>query len=80
MLKFFWLFAYLQKHLIFKVEDDFVHIEPGSCKSGDKLSMEHMKVEVACLFFLKLVKENRSRGIFGTQFADNLALLTLVNF
>ncbi|KAI7745668.1 hypothetical protein M8C21_011533 [Ambrosia artemisiifolia] len=51
------------KHLIFKVEDDFVHIEPGSCKFGDKLSMEHMKVEVACLYFLKLVKENRSRGL-----------------
>ncbi|KAK9073265.1 hypothetical protein SSX86_007589 [Deinandra increscens subsp. villosa] len=51
------------KHLIFKVEDDFVHVEPGSCKFGDKLGLEHMKVEVACLYFLKLVKENRSRGL-----------------
>ncbi|KAD6119229.1 hypothetical protein E3N88_10500 [Mikania micrantha] len=51
------------KHLIFKVEDDFVHVEPGSCKFGDKLSMEYMKVEVACLYFLKLARENRSRGL-----------------
>ncbi|KAJ0618497.1 putative tetratricopeptide-like helical domain superfamily, leucine-rich repeat domain superfamily [Helianthus annuus] len=51
------------KHLIFKVEDDFVHIEPDPHKFGIKLSMEHMKVEVACLYFLKLVKENRSRGL-----------------
>ncbi|KAI3762706.1 hypothetical protein L1987_53147 [Smallanthus sonchifolius] len=51
------------KHLIFKVEDDFVHVEPVSCKLGDKLSMEDMKVEVACLYFLKLIKENRSRGL-----------------
>ncbi|XP_076893963.1 protein TONSOKU-like, partial [Bidens hawaiensis] len=51
------------KHLIFKVEDDFVHIQPGSCKFGDKINMEPMKVEVACLYFLKLVKENRSRGL-----------------
>ncbi|KAK1427245.1 hypothetical protein QVD17_15928 [Tagetes erecta] len=51
------------KHLIFKVEDDFVHIEPGSCNFSDKLSMEHVKVEVACLYFLKIVTENRSRGL-----------------
>ncbi|XP_024992039.1 protein TONSOKU [Cynara cardunculus var. scolymus] len=51
------------KHMIFKVEDDFVHIEPRSCKFGDKLCMEQIKVEVACLYFLKLIKENRSRGL-----------------
>ncbi|KAL4562394.1 hypothetical protein LXL04_034596 [Taraxacum kok-saghyz] len=51
------------KHMIFKVEDDFVHIEPDSCKVGNKLSVEHMKVEVACLYFLKLIKENRSKGV-----------------
>ncbi|KAI3735773.1 hypothetical protein L6452_15286 [Arctium lappa] len=51
------------KHMIFKVEDDFVHIEPGSCKFGDKICMEQIKVEVACLYFLKLLKENRSRGL-----------------
>ncbi|KAL7616590.1 hypothetical protein Lser_V15G04283 [Lactuca serriola] len=47
------------KHMIFKVEDDFVHIESSSCK----LSIENMKVEVACLYFLKLIKENRSKGL-----------------
>ncbi|PWA86432.1 hypothetical protein CTI12_AA062960 [Artemisia annua] len=51
------------KHIIFKVEDDFVHIEPRSCKFGDKLNMELLKVEVACLYFLKLYKENRSTGL-----------------
>ncbi|GJW76005.1 hypothetical protein Tco_0137687 [Tanacetum coccineum] len=50
------------KHIIFKVEDDFVHIEPRSCKFGGKLNMEHLKVEVACLYFLILYKGNRSRG------------------
>ncbi|XP_071741146.1 protein TONSOKU-like [Rutidosis leptorrhynchoides] len=51
------------KHIIFKVEDDFVHIEPSTCKFGDKHSMEYIKVEVACLYFLKLCKENRSTGL-----------------
>ena len=62
-----WVLFSLQKHMIFKVEDDFVHIEPGLCKFGDKICMEQIKVEVACVYFLKLLKENRSRGmlLFG---------------
>lgn len=71
----------LQKHIIFKVEDDFVHIEPRSCKFGDKLNMEHLKVEVACLYFLKLYKENRSRGmlLLAFNFAFNLVLARKLN-
>nr|XP_043629643.1 protein TONSOKU [Erigeron canadensis] len=50
------------KHIIFKVMDDFVHIEPVGCKYGGKQSIDDMKVEVACLYYLKLNKEKRIKG------------------
>lgn len=70
----------LQKHIIFKVEDDFVHIEPSACKFGDKQSMEHIKVEVACLYFLKLCKENRSTGTLLFVFNLILALFFCIDY
>ncbi|KAI8031922.1 Protein TONSOKU [Camellia lanceoleosa] len=53
---------YCQK-LTFKIDEDFVHVELGSCMVGDELSIECMKVEVACLYYLQLPTEKRSRGL-----------------
>ncbi|KAL7230356.1 hypothetical protein ACSBR2_008781 [Camellia fascicularis] len=53
---------YCQK-LTFKIDEDFVHVELGSCMVGDELSIERMKVEVACLYYLQLPTEKRSRGL-----------------
>ncbi|XP_047327706.1 protein TONSOKU [Impatiens glandulifera] len=49
--------------LLFKVGEDFVHMPLDSCIAGDKLSIDHVKVEVACLYFLKLPVEKRSKGL-----------------
>ncbi|CAK9178889.1 unnamed protein product [Ilex paraguariensis] len=51
------------QHIIFRIDEDFVHVEMHSCMVGDKLSIEHMKVEVACLYYLQLPAEKRSRGL-----------------
>ncbi|XP_052206092.1 protein TONSOKU isoform X2 [Diospyros lotus] len=50
-------------YVAFKLDGDFVHVELGSCMVGDKLSIEHVKVEVACLYYLQLPTEKRSRGL-----------------
>ncbi|GMP25439.1 hypothetical protein CsSME_00002310 [Camellia sinensis var. sinensis] len=55
--------CYLQQKLTFKIDEDFVHVELGSCMVGDELSIECMKVEVACLYYLQLPTEKRSRGL-----------------
>ncbi|XP_028110671.1 protein TONSOKU [Camellia sinensis] len=55
--------CYLQQKLTFKIDEDFVHVELGSCMVGDELSIECMKVEVACLYYLQLPTEKRSRGM-----------------
>ena len=49
--------------MIFKVNDDFVHLEPDFCMLGDELSMEQMKVGVACLYYLQLPSEKRAKGM-----------------
>ncbi|KAM7523540.1 hypothetical protein LguiA_013442 [Lonicera macranthoides] len=51
------------QHIIVKIEEDYVHVEPGSCMVGDVLNIERMKAEVACLYYLQLPIEKRSRGL-----------------
>nr|GEU75804.1 hypothetical protein [Tanacetum cinerariifolium] len=68
------------KHIIFKVGDDYVHIEPDSYELSDNISMDDLKLEVACLYFLKLVKEKRFRGslpIIGNLKCRDLVLESL---
>ncbi|KAL3524626.1 hypothetical protein ACH5RR_012998 [Cinchona calisaya] len=52
-----------QQHVTFKIDDDVVHMEPDSCMIRDKLSIEQMKVEVACLYYLQLPSEKRAKGL-----------------
>ncbi|XP_071916680.1 protein TONSOKU-like [Coffea arabica] len=51
------------QHMIFKVNDDFVHLEPDSCMLGDELSMEQLKAGVACLYYLQLPSVKRAKGL-----------------
>ncbi|KAK9272896.1 hypothetical protein L1049_003275 [Liquidambar formosana] len=51
------------KFITFKIDNDLIHVETGSCVVGDSLSIESLKVEVACLYYLQLPIEKRSRGL-----------------
>ncbi|KAG5529146.1 hypothetical protein RHGRI_029727 [Rhododendron griersonianum] len=51
------------QYLTFKIDEDFIQVELSSCMVGDKLNIECMKVEVACLYYLQLPTEKRSRGL-----------------
>ncbi|KAK9111313.1 hypothetical protein Scep_018832 [Stephania cephalantha] len=49
-------------HMTFKIEDKIVHVDGSSCMVGDYLSIECLKVEVACMYYLQLSEEKKARG------------------
>ncbi|KAF8411665.1 hypothetical protein HHK36_004223 [Tetracentron sinense] len=51
------------QRVTFKIDDNLIYVDACSCMVGDKLSIECMKVEVACLYYLQLSEERRSRGL-----------------
>lgn len=58
----------LQQYIAFKIENDLIQIEAAPCMVDDMLSIESLKVEVACLYYLQLPVDKRSRG---RQFLPN---------
>lgn len=52
----------LQQYITFEIENELIRIEVDQCTFNDMLSIESLKVEVACLYYLKLPVERRSRG------------------
>ncbi|XAR73209.1 hypothetical protein NMG60_11007107 [Bertholletia excelsa] len=51
------------QYITFKINEDLIHVEWSSCMAGDKLNTDCLKVEVACLYYLQLPQDNRSRGL-----------------
>ncbi|VFQ96085.1 unnamed protein product [Cuscuta campestris] len=51
------------KHIVVKIGEDYVHIEQELCIIGSSLSIEQLKVEVACMYYIQLPCEKRSRGL-----------------
>ncbi|KAG6660769.1 hypothetical protein CIPAW_03G127600 [Carya illinoinensis] len=49
--------------IIFKIDKQLILVEASSCMDGDKLSIESIKVELACLYYLRLPIERRSEGL-----------------
>lgn len=49
--------------ITFKVDDSVIRVNVGSCIIGDKLSIEPLKIELACLYYLQLPLEKRSKGL-----------------
>ncbi|KAL9462342.1 hypothetical protein AB3S75_000365 [Citrus x aurantiifolia] len=47
----------------FRIDDDLIHLEVHSCICDDKLDIESLKVELACLYYLQLPKEKISKGL-----------------
>lgn len=56
------LLGMLQQHIIFKIDQELVHMDLDLCGVGGKLDIEKLKVELPCLYFLQLAREKRSRG------------------
>ncbi|RVW85361.1 Protein TONSOKU [Vitis vinifera] len=56
------------QYIAFKIENDLIQIEAAPCMVDDMLSIESLKVEVACLYYLQLPVDKRSRG---RQFLPN---------
>ncbi|KAM7257408.1 hypothetical protein ACFE04_013149 [Oxalis oulophora] len=52
-----------EKRITFKIENEFMHVEPGLSVIGDKWSMEALKVDLACLYYIQLPEEKRSKGL-----------------
>ncbi|OVA01147.1 Leucine-rich repeat [Macleaya cordata] len=48
--------------ILFRIDDKMIKVDTFSCIVGDKLSIDCMKAEVACLYYLQLSEEKRSRG------------------
>ncbi|XVE86577.1 hypothetical protein DITRI_Ditri18aG0044600 [Diplodiscus trichospermus] len=47
----------------FKIDDNMIHVVLSSFMAGDKISIESLKVELACLYYLQLPVEKRSKGL-----------------
>ncbi|KAL5715016.1 hypothetical protein ACHQM5_016905 [Ranunculus cassubicifolius] len=50
-------------HITFKVDDNSIRVDAHSCMFHEMLSIECVKVEVACLYYLQLPEEKRSKGL-----------------
>ncbi|XVF17047.1 hypothetical protein REPUB_Repub10bG0083400 [Reevesia pubescens] len=50
-------------YVTFKIDDNMIHVEVSSFMAGDKISIESLKVELACLYYLQLPVEKRSKGL-----------------
>ncbi|XP_031476796.1 protein TONSOKU isoform X2 [Nymphaea colorata] len=46
-----------------KIDETMVHLDLSSCTNGDKVNVDSMKVELACLYYLRLPKDKCSRGM-----------------
>ncbi|XP_028554658.1 protein TONSOKU isoform X2 [Dendrobium catenatum] len=49
--------------VLFKVGRDSIYVDMNCCLTGNILNIDHLKVEVACAFFLGLFEEKRSEGL-----------------
>ncbi|CAM8953727.1 unnamed protein product [Rhodiola kirilowii] len=52
-----------EEHIMCKIGDDIVQLEVRSLLTSNYLSTDSLKVEVACLYYLQLPVEKKSRGL-----------------
>ncbi|CAM8951053.1 unnamed protein product [Rhodiola kirilowii] len=53
----------IEEHIMCKIGDDIVQLEVRSVLTSNYLSTDSLKVEVACLYYLQLPVEKKSRGL-----------------
>lgn len=52
----------VQQFVAFKIGDETIQLDVSSFIDGDALDVESLKVEIACVYFLQLSEEKRSKG------------------
>ncbi|XP_051140221.1 protein TONSOKU isoform X2 [Andrographis paniculata] len=52
-----------EQRIMFKIEHDLVHMDLDISTLADKLDVEQMKIELACMYYLQLFREKKSRGL-----------------
>ncbi|KAA3477919.1 protein TONSOKU-like isoform X1 [Gossypium australe] len=58
----------------FKIDDNKINVAVSSFMAGDKISIESLKVELACLYYLQLPVEKRSKGGITNCFVNGVLL------
>ncbi|KAI3883378.1 hypothetical protein MKX03_009611 [Papaver bracteatum] len=53
----------LLHNITFRIDDKVIHLDAFSCMVDEMLSIESVKSEVACLYYLQLSDEKRSKGL-----------------
>ncbi|XP_057967784.1 protein TONSOKU isoform X2 [Malania oleifera] len=51
------------QHIMFKLDDQLIHMETSSFMIVDELNIDSLKIEVACLYYLQLPMEKRTKGL-----------------
>ncbi|KAK8989807.1 hypothetical protein V6N11_064223 [Hibiscus sabdariffa] len=49
--------------IAFRIDDNMINVSMSSFVAGDKITIESLKVELACLYYLQLPAEKRSKGL-----------------
>ncbi|XP_010025556.2 protein TONSOKU [Eucalyptus grandis] len=52
-----------KQFILFKIDNELIHIEAESFGSDDEFDINSLKAELACLYYLHLSKEKRSKGL-----------------
>ncbi|XP_048140163.1 protein TONSOKU isoform X4 [Rhodamnia argentea] len=52
-----------QLFVSFKIDNELIHVEAESFGSDDEFDIDSVKAELACLYYLHLSKEKRSKGL-----------------
>ncbi|KAM0952461.1 putative leucine-rich repeat domain superfamily, protein TONSOKU [Dioscorea sansibarensis] len=53
----------MPQFVAFKIGDETIQLDVSSFIDGDALDVESLKVEIACVYFLQLSEEKRSKGL-----------------
>ncbi|KAI3979599.1 hypothetical protein MKX01_013694 [Papaver californicum] len=78
----------LWHNIPFRIDEKVIHLDAFSCMVGEMLSIERIKSEVACLYYLQLSDEKRSKGLLpvirhmmcGGKVLESLEPATLMDY
>lgn len=53
----------MQHIITFKVEGYFINVDICPCMKSERMSEEYLNAAVACLYYLQLPEEKKSKGM-----------------
>ncbi|KAJ6733734.1 PROTEIN TONSOKU [Salix koriyanagi] len=65
--------------IVFRIDNDLIQVDAASYLAFDKLSIESMTVELACLYYLQLPTEKRSKGLLPIGDQGNILIEVSIN-